>query len=123
MQITAVIPQLRTTSLASSIRFYTTVLGATVEFQYEDFYAGVRLGPQVIHLKQVDETDPSIAYVRDADHLTLYIQTDSVAALATALKQKGVRLVRDVHHTDWATTELVIEDDQGHTLYFGQPDS
>jgi len=39
MQITGVIPQLRTTDLAASIRFYTTKLGLTLEFQYEDSYA------------------------------------------------------------------------------------
>jgi catechol 2,3-dioxygenase-like lactoylglutathione lyase family enzyme len=123
MRLTAVIPQLRTTSLAESISFYTNVLGAVLEFQYEDFYAGVRLGQHLIHLKFVDAPDPSIAYVRDCDHLTLYIETDDVAAVAMMLREKGVRLVRNVHHTDWATTELVIEDNQGHTLYFGQPDA
>jgi hypothetical protein len=28
--------------------------------------------------------------------------------------------VRDVHVTPWGTKELVIKDNQGHTLYFGQ---
>jgi hypothetical protein len=31
-----------------------------------------------------------------------------------------VRLVKDVHETAWGTRELVIHDDQGHTLYFGE---
>jgi len=26
-----------------------------------------------------------------------------------------------VHETAWQTREFVIKDDQGHTLYFGQP--
>ena len=50
-------------NLAESIRFYTTTLGCTLEFQYEDFYAGMRAGQQLFHLKLVDEKDPSIAYV------------------------------------------------------------
>ena len=40
MQVVGIIPQLRTTDLAKSIWFYTTQLGFTLEFQYEDFYAG-----------------------------------------------------------------------------------
>jgi catechol 2,3-dioxygenase-like lactoylglutathione lyase family enzyme len=40
MPISGVIAQLRTTDLAGSIRFYTTRLGLTLEFQYEDFCAG-----------------------------------------------------------------------------------
>ena len=37
------------------------------------------------------------------------------------LEASGVALVQPVHETAWNTRELVIRDDQGHTLYFGQP--
>jgi catechol 2,3-dioxygenase-like lactoylglutathione lyase family enzyme len=50
MTITSAICQLRTTDLAESIRFYTAVVGLTLEFQYEDFYAGIRAGHQLFHL-------------------------------------------------------------------------
>ena len=119
MPITRVIPQLRTTSLAESIHFYTARLGGSLEFRHEDFYAGVRLGGQVIHLKLVDEPDPSIAFVRDGEHFDLYLETDDIEAAATAVQRNGVRLTRDVCDTAWGTREFVIEDDQGHTLYFG----
>jgi catechol 2,3-dioxygenase-like lactoylglutathione lyase family enzyme len=65
MAISGVIPPLRTTDLKSSIRFYTTKLGLQLEFQYQDFYAGIRAGNQVFHLKLVDEKDPSILFVED----------------------------------------------------------
>jgi catechol 2,3-dioxygenase-like lactoylglutathione lyase family enzyme len=121
MRISSAIPQLRTTDLASSIRFYTTQVGLTLEFQYEDFYAGIRAGSQVFHLKLVDERDPSIEFVDRGDHFHLYFQTDDAAASARALMASGVRLVKDVHETPWGTREFVIRDDQGHTLYFGEP--
>lgn len=120
MTITGVAPQLRTTDLASSIDFYTTILGFQLEFQYEDFYAGLRAGDHVVHLKQVDEADPSIPFVRDEEHFHLYIETGDIAAAAAALKSKGVAMVKDVHETAWGTREIVIRDDQGHTLYLGQ---
>ena len=60
MPISSVIAQLRTTDLNESIRFYTHEIGLTLEFQYEDFYAGIRAGNQVFHLKLVEERDPSI---------------------------------------------------------------
>jgi catechol 2,3-dioxygenase-like lactoylglutathione lyase family enzyme len=50
MTITSAICQLRTTDLADSIRFYTAVVGLTLEFQYEDFYAGIRAGHQLFYL-------------------------------------------------------------------------
>ena len=120
MAITNVITQLRTTDLDQSIRFYTESVGLTLEFRYEDFYAGIRAGNQVFHLKLVDEKDPSIAFVDKGDHFHLYFGTDDVQAIADALKQNGVRLLKDVHDTPWGTRELAIKDDQGHTLYFGQ---
>jgi catechol 2,3-dioxygenase-like lactoylglutathione lyase family enzyme len=121
VQIANIVIQLRTTNLAESIRFYTTKLGFTLEFQYEDFYAGVRASGQVVHLKLVDEVDPSIAYVEGGEHFHLYLETDDVAAAADHLRQQGVPLVRDVHETPWGTRECVIKDDQGHTIYVGQP--
>jgi catechol 2,3-dioxygenase-like lactoylglutathione lyase family enzyme len=103
MAITSISPQLRTTDIASSIRFYTEKLGFSVEFNYEDFYVGIRAGGQLIHLKLVDQPDPSIPYVDDGGHLHLYIG------------------IEGVHETPWSTREVVVHDDQGHTLYFGEP--
>ena len=120
MEIARVIPQLRTTDLAASIAFYTELLGFTLEFQYGDFYAAVRTGPHVVHLKLVDEPDPSIAYVERQEHLHLYVETPDVAGLAAELERKGVKLLRGVHDTDWGTRECAVKDDQGHTLYFGE---
>ena len=120
VRITGIVPQLRTTDLAASIEFYTTRLGFTLEFEYDDFYAGLRIGQQVIHLKLVDEPDPSIEFVEHGDHFHLYLQTDDVVAVAERLRRAEVPFVKEVHETAWSTRELVIRDDQGHTLYFGQ---
>jgi len=121
MAISRIIPQLRTRDMASSIRFYTEKLGLAVEFQYQDFYVGISAGSQIFHLKRVDEEDPSISFVEEGGHFHLYLETSGVADLAVQLKAKGVPLVKDVHETDWGTREIVIHDDQGHTLYFGEP--
>ena len=72
------------------------------------------------HLKLVDEKDPSIDFVDKGEHFHLYLQTDDAASAAEALKRNGVRVVKDVHETAWGTREFVINDDQGHTLYFGE---
>lgn len=120
MTVKGIAPQLRTTDMASSIRFYTEKLGFTVEFNYQDFYAGIRAGDHVFHLKLVDEKDPSIPFVDEGGHLHLYFDTNGVADLAEQLKSRGVPMVQDVHETAWETREFVIHDDQGHTLYFGE---
>jgi catechol 2,3-dioxygenase-like lactoylglutathione lyase family enzyme len=121
MTITAIVPQLRTTDMDSSIRFYTEKLGFSVAFKYQDFYTGIRAGDQIFHLKLVDEKDPSIPYVDEGEHFHLYLEADDVADLSAQLKAEGVKLVKDVHETPWNTREMVIHVVQGHTLYFGQP--
>jgi catechol 2,3-dioxygenase-like lactoylglutathione lyase family enzyme len=120
MKISNAIAQLRTTDLAASISFYTTKIGLTLEFQHEDFYAGIRAGDQLFHLKLVDDRDPSIEYVNRGEHFHLYFNTDDADATAAAFKGNGIQSVKDVHETSWGTREFVINDDQGHTLYFGE---
>ena len=120
MHVTGVVAQLRTTDLAASIRFYTSTLGLEVEFQYQDFYAGIRAGSQVFHLKLVDTADPSVEYVKRGDHFHLYLEVDNADEAAAALAGKGVRPVKPVTDTPWGTREFVILDDQGHTLYLGE---
>ena len=120
MPISGVIPQLRTTDLAESIRFYTTKVGLTREVKYQDVDAGIRAGNQLFHLKLVDEKDPSIQFVNNGEHFHLYLETNDLAATAATLKKNGVRLAKDLHETPWGTREFVIHDDQGHTLYFGE---
>jgi catechol 2,3-dioxygenase-like lactoylglutathione lyase family enzyme len=120
MRILSVVPQLRTTDLVESIRFYTEKLHFTLEFQYQDFYAGIRAGDQLFHLKLIDEKDPSIDFVDRDEHFHLYLRTDDASAAAEFLKANGVPLVRELHDTAWGTREFGIKDDQGHTLYFGE---
>lgn len=120
MEITRVIPQLRTTNLDAALDFYTETLGFALDFVHGDFYAAVRSGDFVIHLKLADTPDPSVAFVQAEDHLHLYLETPDVSAVATELTRKGARLVRAVHDTSWNTRECVVRDPDGHTLYFGQ---
>ena len=121
MKTIRVIPQLRTTDLERAIRFYTGELAFSLEFRHQDFYAGIRAGEHVLHLKRVDEPDPSIAFVREGEHLHLYFDVDDVDRAAAELKGRGVRLEQEVHDTPWGTRELVLRDADGHTLRFGQP--
>ncbi len=112
---------MRTTDLNASIAFYVEKIGFKLDFRYEDFYAGIRAGDDLFHLKLVDEKDPSIDFVRDGEHFHLYFEVKDANASAKKLAKKGVEFVRDVHDTAWGTREFVVSDDQGHTLYFSEP--
>jgi uncharacterized glyoxalase superfamily protein PhnB len=69
----------------------------------------------------VDERDPSIDFVDRGDHFHLYLETDDADAAAEVCKRNAVHIVKDVHDTPWRTRELVIKDDEGHTIYIGAP--
>lgn len=119
MTVLSITSQLRTTGLDRSIRFYTEIVGLELAFRHSGFYAGIRAGASSFHLKLVDTPDPSITFVREGEHLHLYLGVDDVDALGERLRSFGLVLVQAPCDTDWCTRELVFNDDQGHTIYAG----
>lgn len=122
MSVLAITPQLRTTDLDSTIRFYTERVGLELDFRL-DFYAGLRSGGGNFHLKLVDTPDPSIEFVKEGGHLHLYLGVDDVDSFAERLLAAGIELIQPPCNTAWGTRELVFHDDQGHTIYAGAPAS
>ena len=120
MPVTGVITQIRTTNLEESIDFYTSLLGLELDFRYEDFYAAIKAGDNVFHLKLVDKKDPSIKYVSESNHLHLYFTTPDVEDKANQLQANGITLLSEVSEKPWGTKEFSVNDNQGHVIYFGQ---
>ena len=89
MKVTDLKPQLRTTDLERSIRFYTEALGFELAFRFKDFYAGIRAGNRQFHLKLVDEPDPSVRFVRDGEHVHLFFEVEGVAAAAASSRRRA----------------------------------
>jgi catechol 2,3-dioxygenase-like lactoylglutathione lyase family enzyme len=121
MPVLTITPQLRTTDLESSIRFYTERVGLQLEFRHADFYAGIRSGGCSFHPKLVDVEDPSVTFVKDGGHLHPYLGVDDIDSFGERLRTAGVPLIQQPKNTDWGTRELVFHDDQGHTIYAGMP--
>jgi catechol 2,3-dioxygenase-like lactoylglutathione lyase family enzyme len=119
-RITGLAPQLRTTDLDASIHFYVEKLGFTLGFRWDDFYAGICAGDAEFHLKLVDTPDPSVAYVAQGDHVHLYFHVDDLDALHEGLTARGVAVLAGPVEREWGTREIILRDDQGHTLYFSQ---
>ncbi len=121
MTVSGVIAQLRTTNLVESINFYVSKLGFELDFQFQDFYAGIKIADgQLIHLKLVDCRDPSIDFVSTGGHFHLYFTVDDVTLLLERLKAHKVKLQSEIMDTAWGTKEFYVIDDQGHTLCFAE---
>ncbi|MFT4676980.1 MAG: catechol 2,3-dioxygenase-like lactoylglutathione lyase family enzyme [Patiriisocius sp.] len=82
--------QLRYIDLESAIDFYTRQLGFELAFRYDDFYAGVEIGEQVLHLKLVDDADPNINWVQKNDHLHLMLLIDDLDTWQKEPLSKGL---------------------------------
>ena len=119
MEIEELVPQLRTTDLDRAIHFYTKKLGFVLSFRYQDFYAGVSIGKRMIHLKLVDDPDPGIDFVRRGQHLHLHIGVRDIQAAFRHVREAGVKIVEGISDRPWGITEFVVEDPDGHTIYFG----
>ena len=117
--VSGVITQIRTTNIEESIEFYTR-LGFELDFRFKDFYAGIKAGDSLFHLKLVDDKDPSIDFVSEGDHFHLYFPTDDVEYKAKDLLSKGIPLRQGINTTEWGSKEFSIIDNQGHILYFGE---
>ena len=119
MEIGELVPQLRTTDLERAIRFYTEELGFVLSFRYRDFYAGVSCGDRMIHLKLVDDPDPGIDFVRNGQHLHIHFSVRDIHAAFQHVQEARVKIIEGISKRPWGLTEFVIEDPDGHTLYFG----
>jgi catechol 2,3-dioxygenase-like lactoylglutathione lyase family enzyme len=82
MPVLTITPQLRTTDLDGSIRFYTERVGLELDFRI-DFYAGIRSGSGSFHLKLVDTEDP---------RGTRSMPVCPLAALSSAVRHQGEAL-------------------------------
>ncbi len=120
MSVTGVITQIRTTDLDESIDFYVSKMGLELEFRHEDYYAGIKAGDQLFHLKLIDAKDPSIDFVSKGNHLHLYFTTDDIEIKAKEIEENGVTFLNKIAETPWGTKEFSVCDSQGHILYFGQ---
>ena len=119
VEIVELVPQLRTTDLERAIHFYTRKLGFALSFRYQDFYAGISCGDRMIHLKLVDDPDPGIDFVRRGQHLHIHFGVRDIHAAFRQVQEAGVKIVEGISERPWGMTEFVIEDPDGHTLYFG----
>ena len=74
-------PQLIVTDIKQSIKFYTKKLGFSLEFNYEDFYAGVSKDGFTIHLKSGKPSGEERKNRRDNEHLDLVFSVDNIETL------------------------------------------
>ena len=115
-----IVPQFLVLDLKAACDFYVEQLGFRVDFEYEDFYAGVVRDGVMIHLKLSDTPDPCRQAKQQGDHLDVYITVDDIEALYAEYQSRGVKFTQPLQTKPWDMREFIVWDNNGYILYFGQ---
>ncbi len=116
-KINQISPLLLTRDLEKAIDFYVRHLGFTLDFVYEDFYAGIERDGHSIHLK----TDYNAAREKpvrgDSYELDLLFSVDNVATLFEEISKKGIEIVQPLREMPYGR-EFYIADPDGYVIAF-----
>src|SRR5579863_10421077 len=109
--VECIIPILRVSNLAASIRFYVDVLGFKVNWggEEESTFASVSRSGRAIMLSQGEQGHPGT---------WIWIGVEDIEPLFAEYCAKGVKIRERPTNYPWAY-EMKIEDPDGHVLRFG----
>ena len=110
-------PQLIVADVKHSIKFYTKKLGFSVEFNYEDFYAGVSKDGYTIHLKSGMPSIEERNNRRDNEHLDLVFSVDNIEALYNEISGNAIEIVQPLRKMPYGN-EFYIADPDGYIIGF-----
>ena len=107
-------PQLAVTDLGQSLQFYTEKLGFSLDFTYEDFYAGIVKDGHSIHLKCGEIPQDK---GKKQDDLEILFAVESIERLYEELLNKSVEIVQPLRDMPYGR-EFYIADLDGNIIAF-----
>jgi predicted enzyme related to lactoylglutathione lyase len=107
-------PQLPVAHIEHSIEFYTKNLGFSMDFQYEDFYAGIVKDGHSIHLKS---GTPPVNDGKKKEDLDIIFSVDSIERLYEEVLSKSIEIVQPLRDMPYGR-EFYIADPDGNHIAF-----
>jgi uncharacterized glyoxalase superfamily protein PhnB len=114
-------PQFLIGDLREALRFYEERLGFTVDFVYDDFYAGVSRDGATIHLKATAKLDAERAHRKRGEHLDAFLEVAGVRELHEEFVERGAPITQPLTEHEWGTLDFQVEDPDGYILCFSEP--
>ena len=110
-------PQLIVTDIKRSVKFYTRKLGFSLEFNYEDFYAGVSKDGYTIHLKSGKPSIEERKNRRDNEHLDLVFSVDNIEGLFEEILVSAIDIIQPLRTMPYGK-EFYLADPDGYIIGF-----
>lgn len=110
-------PQLLVADIGRSIAFYTKQLGFELEFQYDDFYAGIIKNGFSIHLKSGHASAEERKNKRKNEDLDIVFSVQDVEVLYATVLTKQVEISQPLCERPYGK-EFYIIDPDGYILAF-----
>lgn len=107
-------PQLQVAHIEVSIEFYTKKLGFSLDFRYEDFYAGVVKDGHSIHLKS---GIPSGDEGKNKEDLEITFSVDNIESLYEEFQSKSVEITQPLRNMPYGR-EFYLADPDGNRIAF-----
>jgi len=120
MPLTAIVPQFLVDDLDRAVAYYRDRLGFTVDFTYDDFYAGISRDGCAIHLKEATKLAAEREHRRREEHLDAYIDVTGIQDLYADLQHRGATVTRPLEERPWACLDFYVEDADGYILCFSE---
>lgn len=117
-QLTQMSPLLLVADLDKSVAFYTGTLGFTVDFRYEDFYAGLRKDGFSIHLKSGDA--PFVPAANRGQDPVLLFSVNGIDQLYSELSARATVVAQPLRTMPYGS-EFYIADPDGNVVAFVEP--
>jgi predicted enzyme related to lactoylglutathione lyase len=110
-------PQLLVADLKNSIEFYKKILNFELDFQYEQFYAGISMGKSSIHLKSGSSSIKKRKNTNNKEDLDLVFSVDGIEALYQELSNKDIEFIQPLRSMPYGK-EFYIADPDGYIIGF-----
>ncbi len=133
MKSNSLIPESYVTSFKKSLKFYTEILGFTIDYQREDpSFASLSYQGSQLMIQEIDPNEDKAFITGSYEYplgrgINFQIDTDNVEKLAASLKSQNYPLRRDLQDSWYKKSDVLIgcrqilvQDPDGYLLRFSQ---
>jgi len=113
-------PIVHVTHIEQSIEFYTKKLGFSLDFRYEDFYAGILKDGNSIHLKAGERRWDG---ENEKDELVILFTVEDIELLFTDLVNNSIQIVQPLREMPYGREFYISDPDGNHFGFVEVPGS